>query len=59
MPSTICFQCGGDVPRNANPMVIANTTTPAPTRRAGVACQCPMPLVLADGAEAAPDATLA
>jgi hypothetical protein len=41
-----CFVCGGDIPKSAVPILIANTTLQPARRRPGQACRCEVPELL-------------
>ena len=46
MAAKACFVCGGDIPANAMPVLIANTVARPATRRPGQACRCEVPELL-------------
>ena len=46
MQSQSCFVCGGDIPKTATPVLIANTVARPAPRRAGQPCRCETPELL-------------
>jgi len=46
MDTNTCFVCGGDIPKNATPVLIANTSAQPAPRRPGQACRCETPELL-------------